>query len=207
MASVLSEFEIGYPQGVAGLSQYDELYADAKLWLNEGWIDYFTPQLYWPVDAPRQNFADLLQWWASENTHQRHLWPGLNTVEVRVPNKPSEIVRQIHLTRQLVPESKGVAHWSFAGLNSTMLNTLKSDLIKKALIPKTPWLTPLVKERPKLNVLTDIQYIEASWDCNCEKFHVKHWILHMKYGNEWVTEIYEAHQNSKFYPESKMENL
>lgn len=189
----------GYPQGVAGLSQYDELYADAKLWLNEGWIDYFTPQLYWPVDAPRQNFADLLQWWASENTHQRHLWPGLNTVEVRVPNKPSEIVRQIHLTRQLVPESKGVAHWSFAGLNSTMLNTLKSGPYqKKALVPKTPWLTPLVEERPKLNVLTDIQYIEASWDCNCEKnSHVKHWILHMKYGNEWVTEIYEAHQNSK----------
>src|SRR5690606_35149444 len=63
----------GFPNGVSGLSQYDELYADAKLWLNKGWIDYFTPQSYWPVDAPRQNFADLLNWWESDNTHNRHL--------------------------------------------------------------------------------------------------------------------------------------
>src|SRR5690606_1108648 len=111
----------GVPYGVSGLSQYDELYADAKLWLNEGWIDYFTPQLYWPVDSPKQNFSSLLQWWESENTHNRHLWPGLNTVEIKSPDKPAEIVRQIEITRQLVPNSAGVAHWSMAGLNSTML--------------------------------------------------------------------------------------
>ena len=35
----------GYPMGIIGSSQYDELYADAKLWLNKGWVDYFSPQL------------------------------------------------------------------------------------------------------------------------------------------------------------------
>src|SRR5690606_5256605 len=118
----------GYPYGVSGLSQYDELYADAKLWLNEGWIDYFTPQLYWPIDAPRQSFTALLQWWESENTHERHVWPGLNTVEIKSADKPAEIVRQIELTRQLVPRSAGAAHWSIAGLtqNPLMLTYLKN---------------------------------------------------------------------------------
>ena len=49
----LSPFGIwrpGYPASVEGFDQYEVLYADAKKWLNEGWVDYFTPQLYWPVN-------------------------------------------------------------------------------------------------------------------------------------------------------------
>ena len=53
-----------------------ELYADAKLWLNEGWVDYFTPQLYWPIAQEKQSYPKLLEWWAGENTKKRHLWPG-----------------------------------------------------------------------------------------------------------------------------------
>src|SRR5690606_31436969 len=33
----------GYPEGIeTGFDQYGELYADAKLWLNKGWVDYWT---------------------------------------------------------------------------------------------------------------------------------------------------------------------
>src|SRR5690606_4392786 len=106
----LSPFGIwkpGYPAGISGSSQYDELYADAKLWLNKGWVDYFTPQLYWPVEPARQSFTALLKWWESENTFGRHLWPGLNTVEVRAAHKPTEIVNQINATRSIVPKSPG----------------------------------------------------------------------------------------------------
>src|SRR5205085_7669897 len=39
----------GHPEGIAGFDPYARLYADAKLWLNEGWVDYWTPQLYWPI--------------------------------------------------------------------------------------------------------------------------------------------------------------
>ena len=30
-----------------GLQNYDQLYADILLWMEEGWIDYVVPQLYW----------------------------------------------------------------------------------------------------------------------------------------------------------------
>ncbi|MBA5630505.1 glycoside hydrolase family 10 protein [Moheibacter lacus] len=182
----------GVPYGVSGLSQYDELYADAKLWLNEGWIDYFTPQLYWPVDAPRQNFSSLLQWWESENTHNRHLWPGLNTVEIKTSDKPTEIVRQIELTRQLVPNSAGVAHWSYAGLNSNMLYKLKAGPYKeKALVPKSPWLKPLISERPDLFLADQQNNIQVNWSLKKEE-NVSHWLLYKRYGETWETEILDS---------------
>lgn len=181
----------GFPYGVSGMSQYDELYADAKLWLNEGWVDYFTPQLYWPVDAPKQSFTSLLQWWESENTHQRHLWPGLNTVEIKAADKPAEIIRQIELTRQLVPNSAGVAHWSIAGLtqNPLMLSYLKTGPYKeKALIPKSKWLKPILTEKPNLSIQFDSHFVTANWSLK-QKEEVINWLIFMKYGETWEKEI------------------
>ncbi|MCD6308230.1 MAG: family 10 glycosylhydrolase, partial [Candidatus Latescibacteria bacterium] len=72
-----------FPQSIRGLDQYDVLYADAKRWLNEGWVDYFTPQLYWPIRQIPQSYPVLLSWWARENTRNRNLWPGLYTSRAR----------------------------------------------------------------------------------------------------------------------------
>ena len=33
----------------AGITNYDDLYADIRLWIREGWIDYVLPQLYWEI--------------------------------------------------------------------------------------------------------------------------------------------------------------
>ena len=85
----------GHPQGIEGFDQYAKLYADAKLWLNEGWVDYWTPQLYWPILQQKQSYPKLLAWWAGENTHNRHLWPGNYTGKYAGP----EIVDQVRVTR------------------------------------------------------------------------------------------------------------
>ncbi|HEY7116152.1 MAG TPA: family 10 glycosylhydrolase, partial [Tepidisphaeraceae bacterium] len=66
----------GVPDTVESkFDQYNILYADPQLWLKEGWLDYCTPQLYWQLDS-KQPYADLLKWWAEQNTLNRHLWPG-----------------------------------------------------------------------------------------------------------------------------------
>ena len=52
-----------------------EIYADSRKWLREGWLDYFVPQLYWAIDSP-QNYPALLQWWTEQNVKGRHLWVG-----------------------------------------------------------------------------------------------------------------------------------
>ena len=40
----------GNPPGIKGFDQYGQLYADAKLWFEQGWLDYMTPQNSWLVD-------------------------------------------------------------------------------------------------------------------------------------------------------------
>src|SRR5581483_11836422 len=44
--------------------------------LGEGWVDYFTPQLYWPINQAAQSYTALLDWWIAQNAQGRHLWPG-----------------------------------------------------------------------------------------------------------------------------------
>ncbi|HLZ55262.1 MAG TPA: family 10 glycosylhydrolase, partial [Verrucomicrobiae bacterium] len=52
----------GFPPQIQGLDTYARLYADSRLWLASGWLDYLSPQLYWPVDQREQSFPVLLQW-------------------------------------------------------------------------------------------------------------------------------------------------
>ncbi|WP_395359752.1 glycoside hydrolase family 10 protein [Streptomyces sp. YH02] len=47
----------------AGLGTYDDLYADTRKWIREGWIDYVVPQLYWHIGLPVADYATLLPWW------------------------------------------------------------------------------------------------------------------------------------------------
>ncbi|WP_228384187.1 glycoside hydrolase family 10 protein [Sphingobacteruim zhuxiongii] len=204
----LSPFGIwkpGYPAGVTGSSQYDELYADAKLWLNEGWIDYFTPQLYWPIDPPKQSFTSLLKWWQSENTHNRHLWPGLNTVEVRSANRIEEIKRQIQVTREVVPNSVGAVHWSIAGLtkNPSMLRALhEGPYNQRALVPASPWLAhnPILK--PTLLLTKQSSSVFAKW-LHKQPEQVFKWVAYARYGDTWKVEILDGPQTEISFPKTK----
>ena len=72
----------GFPKQIQGLDAYAKIYADSRSWLANGWLDYFSPQLYWPVDQPEQSFPVLLQWWSEQNAKHRHLWPSLNASNV-----------------------------------------------------------------------------------------------------------------------------
>ncbi|MEN8125420.1 MAG: family 10 glycosylhydrolase [Bacteroidota bacterium] len=53
----------------AGQTNYDNLYADVLYWLDNGWVDYLTPQIYWRIDekAPAP-FDVVANWWSNINT-------------------------------------------------------------------------------------------------------------------------------------------
>lgn len=48
----------------AGVGTYDDLYADTRQWVREGWLDYICPQLYWHMGLPEADYAELVRWWA-----------------------------------------------------------------------------------------------------------------------------------------------
>ncbi len=147
----ISPFGIGRPgraPGIKGFDQYAELYADSELWLRNGWVDYWTPQLYWPIAKKEQSFPVLLDWWASVNVQKRHLWPGLATF--RLP--PAEIVEQIKLTRKL-PGAPGHVHFSMKQIlhnKDGIADALKEVYGGPALVPASPWLDRPAKPDVKL---------------------------------------------------------
>ncbi len=138
----------GIPSSIkAGVDQYDELYADCKKWLNEGWCDYLSPQLYWPIAQKPQSFPVLLDWWISQNSLKRHIWPGLYTSRVASDEGKTwslkEILDQVDTTRQR-EGATGVVHFSMKaflvnaqGINGAFSNGLYAH---RALVPASPWL-------------------------------------------------------------------
>jgi uncharacterized lipoprotein YddW (UPF0748 family) len=72
----------GTPAGVTGLDAFNEIYADSKRWLTEGWMDYMAPQLYWQLDGTQGRFLALDAWWRTVNPLGRYLWPALYTSHV-----------------------------------------------------------------------------------------------------------------------------
>ena len=59
----------------AGLQNYDDLYADVLLWVNNGWVDYCVPQLYWQIGHKTADYATLIKWW-NEHAANRPLYIG-----------------------------------------------------------------------------------------------------------------------------------
>jgi uncharacterized lipoprotein YddW (UPF0748 family) len=58
-----------------GLQNYDDLYADVLLWVNNGWVDYCVPQLYWQIGHPAADYQTLIRWW-NNHASNRPLFIG-----------------------------------------------------------------------------------------------------------------------------------
>lgn len=54
-----------YPDGshTYGLTNYNDLYANPLKWMQEGWIDYCIPQLYWEIGHGIADYTELADWW------------------------------------------------------------------------------------------------------------------------------------------------
>ena len=167
----ISPFGIWQPildRGITGLNAYEELYADARKWLQDGTIDYLAPQLYWETARKGQSFPILLEWWNSQNTKGRHIWPGIATYRIgsTVSFTAAEIGNQIGLTHKY-KASYGAIQFSIKWLLRDLggINELLAEKIysRDALIPVSPWINSEKPLPPKVNVTRDDKYVRASW--------------------------------------------
>ena len=148
----------GYPDPVCCFDPYDQLYADSRSWLVNGWLDYFTPQLYWPIGQTAQSYALLLGWWAEQNTHDRHLWPGSFAGRVRSERRPDgwparELLAQIYVQRGH-PGASGTVHFPGNYLlrnpDGVADSVRATAFARPALVPPSPWLDDDAPARPRL---------------------------------------------------------
>lgn len=185
----------GYPAGTAGMSQYDALYADAKLWLNKGWIDYYTPQLYWAINSKQQSFPALLAWWISENTQERHIAPGIYTGRVQNPEKgysADQLESQVYVARYM-PGSHGTVHFSMKSLQRNwekIGDKLRDGAYSKpAIIPASPWIDDTPPAPPVATLDKTKSEIQLSAP---ESDNVRQWCIYRKIGSSWSIQVIGA---------------
>ncbi|CAF4262476.1 unnamed protein product, partial [Rotaria sordida] len=123
------------------------LYCDSRMWLEQGLVDYLTPQLYWQIDPPAQSYSAHLKWWIGESKKGRHVYPGNAVYRIRPTdsNWPvTEIVRQINITRSMRDSlALGNVFFSVAQImqNVKGIQTELAKLYKqKVAVPKMNWL-------------------------------------------------------------------
>ncbi|MDF1558608.1 MAG: DUF1343 domain-containing protein [Bacteroidales bacterium] len=192
----LSPFGIWQPYNPpaigGGFNQHETLYADAKLWLNKGWIDYYSPQLYWPVNQIAQSYPVLLGWWKEQNLKGRHLWPGINIGLQPATRAADETVNQIMITRGLLPESPGVVHWSIGPLVRTpeLVKTVaEGPYRRKALVPPSPWLDSKAPAAPLVTKRREGDALNILWT-HSDPSDVSRWVVYYRYGSQWNQNIH-----------------
>jgi uncharacterized lipoprotein YddW (UPF0748 family) len=194
----------GYPAQIKGFDAYSQIYADARKWLANGWLDYFSPQLYWNIEFPDQSYPVLLNWWVEQNTFGRHIWAGNYTG--RLGNSTSkgwpseEILYQIRVTRGQ-EGATGNVHFSMKSLMQNrqgISDLLAKDLYSRpALVPASPWLSNTPPGKPSLTIDKNPTsgVIQLNWKpTGTEKVWL--WVIQTRSGSEWTTKIVPGRQTS-----------
>lgn len=158
----------------AGVQNYDDLYADTRLWIEKGWIDYITPQIYWYFGFTPASFEKLVDWWVkeTEGTHTQ-LYVGHADYKVNDPNTPAwlnpdELPNQLKYLLNF-DTVKGSMHFSTVDILNNPLglkDRLSGDSYRyKALVPEMPWLPANTPSAPKLTTshVTD-KGVHLSWE-------------------------------------------
>ncbi|HYV98049.1 MAG TPA: family 10 glycosylhydrolase [Gemmatimonadaceae bacterium] len=183
----------GFPAGTEGMDTYAELFADARKWLNEGWADYFSPQLYWPLGLQAQNFRALLEWWGGENKFNRHIWPGLGTYKVGTRDWPAiEVVSQIMATRA-DKTATGDVHYSMHPLlvnQGGIVDQLTTRVYDgPALVPESPWLPGETPRAPRIRFVQDgTDRVQACFG-DTTLANPRWWVLYVKRDTAWTARV------------------
>jgi uncharacterized lipoprotein YddW (UPF0748 family) len=154
-----------------GLESYNDIYCDTRTWLQKGWIDYVTPQLYWNIGLTVADFSKLVPWWA-DNSFDRHLYVGHGAYKINDPastawQNSSEMPNQIRLVRSN-SKAQGSMFYNTNTLNKNPLG-FRDSLITKfystpSLMPTMTWKDAVAPNAPQnLSVNLTNTGIELKW--------------------------------------------
>ena len=139
-----------------GLQNYDDLYADVLYWVNQGWVDYVVPQLYWEIGHKSADYDRLIRWW-SRYTNGRPLIIGQDverTVRARDVNNPTvnQMAAKFELQRNL-PNVAGSCLWYSAAVvrnEGNFAYELQNNYhLTPALQPLMPFIDDKAPKKPR----------------------------------------------------------
>lgn len=102
-------YKPGVPEGITGLDAYNVIACDPVTWIEQGWVDYLVPQLYWQTTREKQAFGKLVTWWADLAKDGRSVFVGHNIADLGKAGWPlEEIELQMELSRAERELGKGL---------------------------------------------------------------------------------------------------
>lgn len=116
-----------------------ELYADPFVWMDNKWIDYLAPQIYWEFGHSTADFGKQAAFW-NDNSKQIPIVVGIAAYKYNDPNIPAfgsldEFGRQISYIRQS-PNLHGCMFFRAKNLENAQLNSyLAGQFSSKSVLP------------------------------------------------------------------------
>jgi uncharacterized lipoprotein YddW (UPF0748 family) len=178
----------GQPPGITGLDAYSVLYADSKKWLEQGWIDYVAPQLYWRTDQTQQSYSALLKWWTEVNSKKRHIYAGNNLEEPSGKSRDNdEIEKQIKISRsQFEQLSLGNIFFNLSVLMENrqgITDKFQSLLYNRpALVPTLSWQNVAPPAPP---TALQVNSRTLTWKPG-DNSQIRSWTLYRQSGDTWT---------------------
>ncbi|MFM1651407.1 family 10 glycosylhydrolase [Brevibacillus sp. B_LB10_24] len=114
----------------AGVSAYDNMHADVRTWIQQEWIDYVMPQIYWSFSFAPAQYDKLVAWWANEvkgtnvKLYIGHAPYKLGTTEAGWQSA-QEIINQLQFNTQY-PEIAGDVFFSAKDLRKNPLGLVQA---------------------------------------------------------------------------------
>ena len=127
----------------AGVTCYDDLYADVLKWLSNGWIDYVAPQIYWHIGHPTADFQTLVHWW-NKNSFGKPVYIGHAVYKVDNDSytnwsEQEQLSKQVSMNRNL-ENIHGSIFYNTSSLRKNPLDiqqSLQQQYAYPALIPSS----------------------------------------------------------------------
>ncbi len=178
-SSVARKYGISLPSGITSMDAYEDLACNTISWMQGGYVDYISPQLYWPTTSSGQSYITLSKWWSDMAKHFSDLLPGDQKVHFFSSQSPSsnasnsEQGKEIDYNRQYDQlGAPGSIYYNTSAFVSTGLPSYlpANKYTDDALPPAMDW-----KETPTLAAPTNVTLsgTTLSWShASAERFTV-----------------------------------
>ncbi len=150
------------PAGISGGNMYEEIYCDPVAWMEDGTVDYISPQLYWKIGGA-QDYKKLSAWWAKlANQFGLHFYSSMAVYRYHEQSSSAnkgwtiaELQKQAQLNRDASTDNApGAVLYSTRGWRSD--SEFKTAFAEAEF--STPALQPAInwKPAPEQKMVTDL---------------------------------------------------
>ena len=161
------------PRGSAtsGTESYQAIYADTRRWVEEGWLDYINPQIYWQIGLAVADYAALVPWWSTVvRGTDVALYIGQATYKSTSGTftDPAELSKHLDFNKGY-PEVDGDVWFSAKDsrldANGSTSLVVANHYSRPALVPRMPHLPAKPLERPVIkNARRTSAGVVLRWD-------------------------------------------